>query len=321
MLVEKSAGLLTCKSSKPEQHGPACTVMFEWRGKHTKSPMKISVDLCQAIKLPWEVYEHKLQSNDCNVSDYFKNHIQNFGSFLLMPYALCCFKATFTEAELALNADLSDHHIKCYKLLKYVINSEIHPLQTYTSKIKHLFQDESHFPSYALKIMVWNHQFHEHRLEENDTFSCVFQMLSCQYSVSSRGDTLTHPFNRNSGIKVTNDGSGTGKLWDYIGIRMNGLLTGLRRVQELSIDKYDYETCCREVAIRGCGKFSCIKKGFILILVVGFAVFGLSKLGPYVSSTTRFALLVSPLLILLTAAAAFFTIWLRGKYSKLPSRR
>ena len=161
--------------------------------------MKISVDLCQALKLFWDVYKNMLQSNGCNVPYALKNHIQNVRTVLLMPHnnyqndgsilsmpnnVVCAFKVTFTEAELLLTAGLSDHHIKCYKLLKYVTNPEIHPLQTDTSKIKYLFQDKSLVPSYALKIMVWNHQFNQKCFEENDTFSCVFQMLSFHYKGS-----------------------------------------------------------------------------------------------------------------------------------------
>ena len=200
------------------------------------------------------------------------NNHQNDGSILLMPNnVVCAFKVTFTEAELLLTAKLSEHHLKCYKLLKYVINPEIQPLQTYTSKIKYLFQDKSLVPSYALKIIVWNHRFNQKCFEENDTFSCVFQMLSFHCKCSLRDDKLTHPFNRKSGFKVTSDESGkiiASKLWNQIGIRMKRVLIGLRNVQRMPIYTYDYETCCREVAIRGCRKFSSIKNVFLLNLLL-----------------------------------------------------
>ena len=267
--VKKNTGHLTCKSSKPEQHGPACTVTFEWHRKSSKPPMKISVDLCQALKLPWEVYEKMLRSNGCDVSNYLdKTHIENkVWSVLLMPhksiYLLNAFKVTFTEAELLLTANLSDHHIKCYKLLKYITNPEIHPLQTFASRIKYFFQYESDgFDSYKLKIMVWNHQFHEKCYEENDTFACVFQML-CHFHDSS----LRHPFNRNSRVKVTSD-------WNKNEISKSildrtrdlGVLGSLEMIQKMSIDKYDYETCCHKLVIRD----KIILKGFVAILIYIF---------------------------------------------------
>ena len=95
-------------------------------------------------------------------------------------------------------------------------------------------------------------------------------MLSFHYKGSLRNYKLTHPFNRNSGFKVTSDGSGktiVSKLWNQIGIRMKRVLTGLRNVQRMSIDTYDYETCCRELAIRGYRKFSSIIKVFLLNLL------------------------------------------------------
>ena len=82
--VEKKTGHLTCKSSKPEVHGPACTVMLNWHRQTSETPLKISVDLCLALRIPWEVYEIFLQSNDCDVSCNFKTRIQNVGSVLLM---------------------------------------------------------------------------------------------------------------------------------------------------------------------------------------------------------------------------------------------
>ena len=206
--VEKKTGHLTCKSSKPEVHGPACTVMLEWHRRISEPPLKISVDLCLALRIPWEVYAIFLQSNDCDVSCNFKTRIQNVGSVLLMPNSVeCAFKVTFTEAELLLTADLSEHHIKCYKILKYITQIEIHPYQSYTRKIKHFFQDKTFFPSYALKIMMWNHQFTKHCFEETDIYSCVYEILSNWDCSSLEENNLKHPANRNGTVKIVSDGS------------------------------------------------------------------------------------------------------------------
>ena len=243
-LVEKNTGYLTCKCSKPEQHGPACTVMFEWHRKTSEPPLKISVDLCEALKIPWEVYEDMLQSNHCDVPDDFKNHIKGVGSVLLMTYHkrndLCAFKVTFTEAELLLTTGLSAHHIKCYKILKYVTNPEPHPSQTCPSSIKSFIKDSS-FPSYALKLMAWNHHFNQKCLRENDTLKCDLEMFFHHSTIMhhEEDDRLTHPFNKNSGVKVISDGHGKNILWDDIPARINRVSTGFKWMQEVSIDKYD----------------------------------------------------------------------------------
>ena len=267
--VEKNTGRLTCKSSKPEQHGPACTVMLEWYRKYSAQPLKMSVDLCQALKIPWEVYETFLQSNDCDVSHDFKTRIQNVGSILLMPNtAKCAFKVTFTEAELLLTADLSEHHIKCYKLLKYITQIEIQPFQSYRRKLKYFFQNKSFFPSYALKIMIWNHQFTKHCFEDKDICSCVIEMLSNFDGSSLEEDSLKHPANRNVGVKIVSDGSGGDRLWSHTNKRipvpgphrldswMPELIQGLKRIQKVSIGNYSYEECRHNLHVHGYCRYS-----------------------------------------------------------------
>ena len=302
-IIKKNTGYLTCKSSKPEQHGPACTIMFEWHRNTSEPLLKISVDLCQALKIPWEVYEDMLQSNDCDVPDDFKNHIKCVGSVLLMPNHkindLSTFKVTFTEAELLLTTGLTEHHIKCYKILKYVINPEPHPSQTCTSKIKSFIKDVS-FPSYALKIMAWNHQFNQKCYKENDTLTCVWEMFFHHSTIMhyEEDDRLMHPFNRNSGVKVISDGYGKNTLWHIIAARIDNVSNGLKWMQEVSIDKYDYETCCRKINIRGYGRHV----GISLMLSLGLCccvVVGLILLIIYKdpSSIFYFAVVMLPVLI------------------------
>ena len=208
--------------------------MFEWHRKTSEPPLKISVDLCEALKIPWEVYEDMLQSNHCDVPDDFKNHIKSVGSVLLMTYHkrndLCAFKVTFTEAELLLTTGLSAHHIKCYKILKYVTNPEPHPSQTCTSSIKSFIKDSS-FPSYALKLMAWNHHFNQKCLRENDTLKCDLEMFFHHSTIMhhEEDDRLTHPFNKNSGVKVISDGYGKNILWDDIPARIYRVSNGPQR--------------------------------------------------------------------------------------------
>ena len=239
--VEKNTGHLIYKIPKPEQHGPACTVMLNWQRQTSETPLKISVDLCLALRIPWEVYEIFLQSNDCDVSCDFKTHIQNVGSILLMPNSVkCAFKVTFTEAEILLTADLSEHHIKCYKILKYITQIEINPFQSYSRKIMYLFQDKTSFPSYALKIMMWNHQFTKHCFEETDIYSCVYEILSNFDASSLEENHLKHPANRNGIVKIVSDGSGRGSLWNphRLHVRIPYLIRGLKSIQNTLVNVY-----------------------------------------------------------------------------------
>ena len=80
-LVVKNTGTLTCKRTKPKTHGPAFPVIFEWNTKCKNNekclvPMKISVDLCPALRVDWEVFNDSLQAIDCDVSVNFKHNIQ-----------------------------------------------------------------------------------------------------------------------------------------------------------------------------------------------------------------------------------------------------
>ena len=258
--VEKSTGTLTCKPSKPDTRGPACPVMFEWRGIISLLPLKISVDLCPALKVDWEMFRDSLQSIDCDVSADFKCRIHNIGSVLLMPKTENHFRITFTEAELLLTADLSEHRRKCYKLLKYVINGEPLPLQTQTSKIKYIFQDKTFLPSYALKLMIWNHQFTEHCSEEKDIGSCFSRILFKFVNYSQLKESLKHPVN--SGVKLVGSelskdiGDGLANNTTLHSVeRIRRVLKGFKMIQGVTIEKYDFETFCHKLAIRGLGRY------------------------------------------------------------------
>ena len=54
--VNRNNGTLTCKPLKPQAHGPADTVLLEWKSKFAENclPMKILVDLVLALKIDWK---------------------------------------------------------------------------------------------------------------------------------------------------------------------------------------------------------------------------------------------------------------------------
>ena len=269
--VEKNTGILTILPSKPEIHGPAFLVMFEWHGNTAtcSAKMKISVDLCPALKVDLREYKDSLQSIECDVVSDYKHYIKNVGSVLLMPSHANLFKVTLTEAELLLTSELSEHHIKCYKLLKYIINGEPHPLQTITCKIKYKFQNNAFLPSYALKLIVWHHQFTQHCSDENDLGFCVTTILQSCESYSQCVDILKHPLNtriNSLGFKLSNYIRGdTEIITTRINHKTFGLhdscertrrvLNGLRTIHDLSLEQYNFEKFCHKIAVSGLGRY------------------------------------------------------------------
>ena len=277
----KNTGTLTCKRTKPKTHGPAFPVIFEWNTKcknNEKSlvPMKISVDLCPALRVDWEVFNDSLQAIDCDISVYFKHNIQTVRSVLLMPNHRNLFKVTVTEAELLLTSDLSEHHIKCYKLLKYILNGEPFPLQSFTSKLKHGFQDKTILPSYSLKLMVWYHQFTQHCSEEIDLGSCFTMMLSRCNSYLQLEDILKHPMNSEVnviGSKLSNH------FGEPLGInitnttlqsceRIRRVLKVMNTVQDVPVENYNFEKICHKIGVRGPGRYYRSKYTLTYTLIV-----------------------------------------------------
>ena len=283
--VNRNTGTLTCKPFKPQAHGPADTVLFEWKSKFAENclPMKISVDLVLALKIDYEKYNDILQSVGCEVSADFKHHIQTVGSVLFIvpmfnglsrffKVTETLFKVAFTEAELLLTAELSEHHIKCYKLLKYVVNGEPLPLPTKTSRLKYFFQDNTFLPSYALKLVVWRHQFTNQCSEEIDLGSCFSRILSICDCSSQLEDGLKHP------MKVGTTGGGTELLKSISNgaynttlqgqERIRRVLKGFKKVQKEPVEQYNFEKFCDKIAIRGLGRCYASRYTIIYALIV-----------------------------------------------------
>ena len=224
------------------------------------------------------------------MSSDFKHHIQTVGSVLfIMPKSFLEilkvrfiltkwasteteFEVAFTEAELLLTAELSEHHIKCYKLLKYVVNGEPLPLPTKTSRLKYFFQDNTFLPSYALKLVVWRHQFTHQCSEEIDLGSCFSRILSICDCLSQLEDGLQHP------VKVGTTGGGT-ELFKSISNganntflqgqeRIRRVLKGFKKVQKEHVEQYNFEKFCDKIAIRGLGRCYASRYTIIYALIV-----------------------------------------------------
>ena len=80
---------------------------------------------------------------------------------------------------------LSEHHRKCYRLMKYIINGEPFPLKSHKNRIAKYFEtDHTVFHSYILKRAVWEHHYIEECNEEIHLGNCVRKMLSLVVSIT-----------------------------------------------------------------------------------------------------------------------------------------
>ena len=144
--VKMLTGSLSFSSQEVQLHGPAFKLMLNWQ-ENGNADTEISVDLCPVIR--YKDY-HKLVKPENAICQTYFDYVEKVQSVMLMPFqpkhttlsgGAHCFNVTFTLAELLLMVDLSNHHRKCYKILKFLLNGK--ELIT-TSFIPHL------------KEAVWN---------------------------------------------------------------------------------------------------------------------------------------------------------------------
>ena len=185
--VTTASGSLSFKTTNIEAHGPAFMTMLRWQSVSNGDIMDISVDLCPAIR----VSEHleRLVSPESVTCQSHYEYAQRIGSALLIPCrrgVACndglCFKVAFTETELLLMANLSEHHKKCYKVLKYLLNGRPVPSMTSKSVFKKLYFSRFYnYPteihSYALKVLIWNHHFQSMCGEQHCLSSCIDKLF------------------------------------------------------------------------------------------------------------------------------------------------
>ena len=139
------SGSLRFKHTGIEAHGPAFMTLLRRRSEHTGEIMDISVDLCPAIRVS-EHLESLLSPESVTCRSYHE-WVQNTGSALLIPECKrgvscndgLCFKASFTETEVLLMANISEHHRNCYKLVRYLINGRPVPSMKSKSVFKELY--------------------------------------------------------------------------------------------------------------------------------------------------------------------------------------
>ena len=175
-------------------------------------------------------------------------HNINIKSVLLMPRDGMRFKVAFTESELLLTSDLSEHHRKCYRLLKYIINGEPFPFER--SGIRRLVKDtHTCFHSYIIKRAVWDHHHIQHCNQNINLGICVTEILS-KLKAGEAG--LMHPFNKNRIIETSSENRDKLPLPAYLEIgreRLCNLTDKAWRLRNTPIDAYDYKQAKRNALL------------------------------------------------------------------------
>ena len=172
-----------------------------------------------------------------------------------MPRDGCLFNLAFTEVELLCTLHLSQHHLKCYKLLKYLVNGEPFPRERHTNKIIKPFLDsKTVFHSYDLKKYIWSHQYKQKCTQESDLSFCINYILR-----SLERDSGKHCFlQRKQGLSISI-------------LSLRTLQKGIERIENTSEEKYKFETFCHIVESYGLRKYSartCEQILFALYLVM-----------------------------------------------------
>ena len=257
-------------------------------------------------------------SRNINAKDL--DYAKSIKSILLMPRDDMRFKVTFTDAELPLLLNMSEHHRKCYKLLKYLINGEPTPLQRHRYwRIKKLFDyvigfRPSYFNSYLIKQAVWDHHYIQQCNEEVNLGLCVTRTLSKLYYHDYRQDII-HPFNNDMRI-YTSKFEGT-----YIGYSsLTAISIAFDAIKRLQKDDYDYEYCRRNLT-KGLRLIVCLRVFLCLgccIVVVSPAISVFIKCLEIRNDLPHIIYLLSDyMLLLLCCVFLLYLLYLRDAfYSK-----
>ena len=269
--IKMATGQLCMRCLKPESHGPALMIRFVWERKdENSSTMEVSVDLCPALKLDVKPHVDVLPSFDRFIFTDL-GYIERLGKVMLMPREGHLFKVTFTEEELACTSNLSQHHRKCLKILKYIVNGEPLPTERPANTVmKHFQGTQTMFHSYALKTKIWNHHFKQHCTEQKDLGSCINSVLT---ELKRKDTEREHPFVDNGIMRVQENERKDKKLQipteENLSIsRLNSLLKSTQRINTTPTEKYDFDLFCRLIANQKCPA-KCLAKSLDRLLSIG----------------------------------------------------
>ena len=177
-----STGVLRVVNTPMKLHGPAFNPYFEWC-RENGEVIEISVDLCPVIRIAG-VFPELLKVENVVCETYYK-YARKTGTVMLLPskkgYSCqrgLCFSLIFTETEMALMDDLSEHHRTCYMLLKYLLNAKQRPsIGKAFDWIDRMVEPETAFFSYILKILVLDHHYIQKCTQTKCLASCLERML------------------------------------------------------------------------------------------------------------------------------------------------
>ena len=268
-------GQLRIKPSKPERNGPAFTIKLLWnRGMiETQPTMEISVDLVPALKLSLETYKSLLVDTAGFEADQFE-HVRDVGSVLLIPCNHWSFHVNFTNAELLRTRGLSEHHMKCYKILKFIVNGEPFPLDGNRKKLPKYFQNtHTMFHSYTLKCVVWEHHYLQQCTEDADLSICISKMLTRIRCILAEG--LMHPFYRNRYIQAPrwyqNPIDGIFHI-NQCKERLGNMQSVLDKMDTTPIEEYSYEAFRRSMSHHQLWRYKA--KAALQIIIMALVIYG-----------------------------------------------
>ena len=179
--IQTASGVLEMRYSSLTVHGPAFNPYFQWQ-RPDGTTMEISVDLCPVIRLKG-AYPDVLNLETVTNEVYYR-YAQSVGSQVLLPSKkrTCknglCYSVNFTETEILLIKKLSDHHKRCYMILKYLLNAKTRPsFGGVFDWIENIFEPETAFFSYILKVLILQHHYELMCSETTCLASCIERIL------------------------------------------------------------------------------------------------------------------------------------------------
>ena len=203
-VIQTRTGMLEIKHNSLAVHGPALNPYFQWHSLDGTS-MEISVDLCPVIKLKGDNSDViNLETVSC---DTYYHYARAVGSMLLLPCKrgiACqgglCFSVNFTETEVLLINNLSDHHRMCYMILKYLMNAKLRPsLGSVFDWMDNQVSPETAFFSYILKVLILQHHYELMCTETTCLASCMERLLHKMHSIAlfAKFTIVPMPYRRN----------------------------------------------------------------------------------------------------------------------------
>ena len=253
-VIQTPTGMLVIKRNSLAVHGPALNPYFQWHSLDG-AIMEISVDLCPVIKLKGD-YSDIINLETVTCETYY-HCAREVGSMVLLPckrglscHNGLCFSVNFTETEILLMNKISEHHRKCYMILKYLINANLKPsLGGVFDWVENMESPETAFFSYILKVIVLQHHYELMCTETTCLASCIERLLHKILTISlftsntisgllSRKGWLSSPFFKKHNIWNSHRGN---IRYRDVNVKLRILLINLDFIGRTK--EYKFENC------------------------------------------------------------------------------